>query len=278
VIECVLNLSEGRDLVLLDRLAASCGRSLLDVHRDPDHNRAVFTLAGPDVRDAARALAEKAVAAIDVSRHSGAHPRLGAVDVVPFVALPGSSRADAARERDDFAAWAGESLGVPCFLYGFGTGPRERTLPEVRRGAFGEITPDYGPPRPHPAAGAMAVGARPPLVAYNLWLEEAAPKQAKSLAARLRSTAVRALAFDLGGRAQLSFNLLEPELVGPQHVYGAVAAVARIERAELVGLLPSSVLDRVPRTSWGRLGLSPDSTVEARLERLARLPPTAPET
>ena len=103
--------------------------------------------------------------AMNLREHAGVHPRLGVVDVVPFVALPGSTEADALAARDRYGEWSADTLGVPCFRYG-----PERTLPDVRRGAFRALRPDDGPAEPHPSAGACAVGARPVLVAYNLWL------------------------------------------------------------------------------------------------------------
>jgi glutamate formiminotransferase len=161
LLECVVNISEGCRRDVLDRLARCAGDHLLDVHTDPDHHRSVFTLAGPDVEEAARSLATAAVDAIDLRTHEGAHPRLGAVDVVPFVPLGPTPFPDAVAARDRFAAWAGASLHLPCFLYG-----PERSLPDLRRHAFRTLRPDAGPAEPHPSAGACAVGARPVLVAY----------------------------------------------------------------------------------------------------------------
>jgi len=285
LLECVPNLSEGRDRSLLRRLAAVAGPGLLDVHADPDHHRSVFTLAGPDVEEAVMALARLAVAELDLSAHAGAHPRLGVIDVVPFVPLPvGGGTADGAGPavrtdgdgaaglgaaldaRDRFAGWAAEELDLPCFLYG-----PERSLPEVRRRAFRDLAPDTGPDRPHPRAGAVAVGARGPMVAYNLWLENQSADEARSLAARLRSPQVRALGFDLNGRAQLSFNLIDPLRTGPAEVYDrAVALGARIERAEVVGLVPAALLEQIPSGRWAQLDLRPEATIEARLEGRTR--------
>jgi len=275
VLECVINVSEGRRLDVLDALAEAAGTSLVDRHADPHHHRAVLTLAGPEVEAAARAVATAAVAGIDLRAHDGAHPRLGVVDVVPFVPLAGSDMAAAVDARDAFAAWAGEALGLPCFFYGppgggeggrwAGTG---RTLPELRRGAFSTVGPDTGPPTPHPTAGACAVGARPVLVAYNLWLAPPADLDtARAVAARLRGPAVRALGLDLGGRPQVSCNLVDPTVVGPGAVFDAVAAHAPVERAELVGLVPAAVLAAEPPDRWAQLDLHPDRTIEARLAR-----------
>lgn len=259
MLECVVNVSEGRDPVVIDALRGAAGECLLDVHTDRDHHRSVLTLAGDDVEEAVRAVATEAVHLIDMRDHTGVHPRLGAVDVVPFVPL-------AVAERDRFAAWAADALHVPCFLYG-----PERSLPEVRLRAFKNLRPDVGPRSPHPSAGAMCVGARPFLVAYNLWLPLDTPLDvARRIAVELRGPAVRALGLDVGGRAQVSMNLLDPAIVTPADVYDAVAARTPVERAELVGLTPAAVLSAVAESRWAALDLDPARTIEARLRAVTR--------
>ncbi len=284
-LECVVNVSEGRDLAVVDRIATAGGACLLDVHSDPDHNRSVLTLAGTDTDlwDAVQAVVAEAVEHIDLTSHRGVHPRLGAADVVPFVPLlpagqptaaGGASLDVALGLRDRFARWAGTALALPCFLYG-----PERSLPEVRAGAFRSLSPDTGPATPHPTAGASAVGARHALVAYNLWLAPAVddPRHADDLvaaarriAAQLRGPGVRALGLAVAGTAQVSCNLIDPVHVGPELVHDRVVAAAeadglRVARAELVGLVTDAVLERVPARRWAELGLSAERTVEARL-------------
>jgi len=259
VLECVVNISEGRRHDLMGAIAAVAGTALLDLHSDADHNRSVLTLVG---EEAARAVTVEAVARLDLRDHQGAHPRFGVVDVVPFVPLGGLGIEAAVEARDAFARWAALTLDVPCFLYG-----SERTLPAVRSGSFGPVLPDVGPSAPHPTAGAIAVGARPVLVAYNLWLLDADLGIARELARRLRSPHVRALAFPLGDHIQVSLNLIAPDEFGPGHAYDAVAAVCAVDRAELVGLIPASVLRSVPAHRWTELDLAADRTIEARLER-----------
>jgi glutamate formiminotransferase len=141
VLECVINVSEGRDLDLLELIGAAAGPTLLDVHRDPDHHRSVFTLGGPDewVEQGARDLASAVVDHLDINRHRGAHPRIGTLDVVPFVSLDGPPVADgplpgALAARDRFISWAGVELALPCFRYG-----PERSLPEIRRGPWSGV-------------------------------------------------------------------------------------------------------------------------------------------
>jgi len=279
--ECVINVSEGSDEVVLSALAGASGACLLDLHADPDHQRSVFTLGGPaaDVEEAARTLARAAVALIDLRRHQGAHPRFGAVDVVPFAPLdevlsphpgPGDPRA-ATGARDAFCAWAGAELALPCFCYGPCRDGGERTLPEVRRRAFVSLPPDAGPATPHPTAGACAVGARAVLVAYNVWLEGRQHALAADVARAIRGPAVRALAFELAGASQVSCNLVAPLTVGPAQVFDQVSSLVtagggRVARAELVGLAPGAVVHAVPPGRWAELDLSESATLEARLE------------
>jgi glutamate formiminotransferase len=265
VLECVVNVSEGRDPALVAAIAAAAGPDLLDVHTDPHHHRSVLTLVGDD---APRAVATAAVARLDLHGHDGVHPRLGVVDVVPFVALDGSSPADAVDARDRFAVWFASEHGVPCFVYG-----SERTLPDVRRGAFDVFGPDVGPTHPHPTAGATAVGARPPLVAYNVWLAGAGADVAiaRRIAKAVRRPALRALGLQVGARPQVSMNLVAPDHLGPAAAYDLVVSAATelgatVDGAELVGLVPHAVLHTVPRHRWSALDLAEDRTIEARLD------------
>lgn len=245
-------------------LATAAGGDLLDVHTDADHHRSVLTVVG---EAAPRAVAALAVEQIDLRAHRGVHPRLGAVDVVPFAPLGQASLDEAAAARERFVAWVADELGVPAFAYGVGRAP----LPEVRLQAFRDLAPDAGPSEPHPTAGATAVGARPVLVAYNLWLTGPADLAlARSLARSLRGPAVRALGLPVGGAAQVSLNLIDPLVVGPATVYDAVAAHASIARAELVGLAPRAVLDSIDPQRWPELDLDHERTIEARLARRSR--------
>jgi glutamate formiminotransferase / 5-formyltetrahydrofolate cyclo-ligase len=264
VLECVVNVSEGSHADVVARIGDSAGADLLDTHTDPDHNRSVYTLVG---EDAPRAVARAAVELLDLRTHEGVHPRLGVLDVVPFVPLGDATPAGALAARDRFAAWLAEELGVPAFAYG-----PERTLPDVRRLAFRGLAPDTGPPAPHPTAGATAVGARPVLVAWNVWLAEPDIGLARRVAKAVRDEHVRALGLAVAGGAQVSMNLVAPDVVGPAEAWDRVAAQAPVDRAELVGLVPRSVLDRTDRGRWRQLGLAEDRTIEHRLaRRTARL-------
>jgi len=277
ILECVANVSEGQDEALLTDLAARAGDALLDLHRDADHHRAVLTLAGPAdlVSESARALATAAVDRLDLRAHDGAHPRLGVLDVVPFVPYQPGRRAPedlgaAAALRDDFAHWLGTELGVPSFLYGPLPGGANRTLPDIRRRAFAVagLAPDFGPPRPDPRTGASAVGARRVLVAYNIWVSSV--EVARRVAPAVRGRAVRALGLAVGDRAQVSCNLVDPDAYGPERLFDDVGALVAeaggvVGGAELVGLIPESVLAAISRSRWTELGLGEWSTIEARL-------------
>lgn len=267
--ECVVNVSEGRRPGLVAELAAAVGSALLDVHRDPDHGRSVITVAGDEaaVWTAVTALARMAVSALDLSRHHGVHPRMGVLDVVPWVDLaqpwaPATEESLATRDR--FASWAADELGLPCFTYG-----PERSLPDVRRRAWRGLVPDTGQDRPHPTAGSVAVGARGVLIAYNLWLAEPDVAHARRVAAAIRRPGLRALGLGVGGRAQVSCNLVDPSGLGPAAAYDLVAARATVSGAELVGLLPEAVLVSIPKHRWPELDLAGDRTIEARIAGVA---------
>jgi len=302
--ESVVNISEGRDRHVLRLLENAGGAALLDVHVDPDHHRSVFTMAGPLdlVEGAVRDVASLAVKLVDIREHRGLHPRLGAVDVVPFVPLeiqhqsPTRIRKPAAgcerllrpwthlsvapslepavRARDSFSEWMASALNVPCFLYGPLPANGFRTLPEIRRSAFSSLPPDFGPPEPHPTAGACAVGARPPLIAYNVWISGTDLDRARSVAASIRCPAVRALAFPMGtgsGAMQVSCNLVDPLTIGPAEVHDRIASLVEdhggsVDRCELVGLLPAAVIEAIPPNRWAELDLAPGSTIEARMQ------------
>ena len=257
MLECVINVSEGRNHAIIDSLAQSCAGDLLDIHSDPDHNRSVFTLVGVE---APRALARAAVATLSLGDHSGVHPRIGVVDVVPFVPLVDSTMHDAQKARDEFAAWAAEELHVPSFLYG-----TERTLPDIRKNAWTSLFPEVGSKVPHATAGAMCVGVREPLVAYNLWLENVDLETTRRIASVVRTASIRTLGLQVGAFTQVSVNLIQPMISGPNDVYEAVSQHVKVHHAELVGLLPASVLATIPRTRWEDLDLSVERTIEWRV-------------
>ncbi|MGH2718605.1 MAG: hypothetical protein ACRDJU_08510 [Actinomycetota bacterium] len=272
-----VNISEGRRQEVIDRVAAEAETRdvhVLDVHTDPDHNRSVLTIAGPAERLLVALLnvTGMAIEHIDISRHKGVHPRLGAVDVVPFVALREQDRPVAIDTARRYAEEVFALLGVPGFLYGWGSGGRhtpvvggqalaegeqtaggERSLPEVRRQAFKSLPPDVpagDDGGPHPSAGAIAVGARDLLVAYNVDLTTDDPSVARAIANDVRRIeGIRALGLMLPsrGQTQVSMNLIQPLVTGLGDAFDAVAALAdraevEIAGSELVGLAPRGAI------------------------------------
>ena len=259
----VPNVSEGRDRATIERLAGAFGAlRLLDVHADPDHGRSVLTFAGEqaELADGLLAGAREAVAAIDLRSHGGLHPHVGAIDVAPVVYLDAAARGAAVAAALTAAALIGDELGLPVFLYGALANGRERA--EVRTGGVegltvrmlsGEVSPDYGPPEPHPTAGALLVTARPPLVAFNIDLDTDDVDLAKQIAGGLREAGggpagVRAIGLYLAerGRAQVSLNVHDPYAVPLAELVAHVRERAPVAEAELVGLAPRAAFEGFP--------------------------------
>jgi glutamate formiminotransferase len=268
VFECVINVAEGRDVAALAEVAAAAGASMRDLHHDPVHHRSVFTLLGspPMLARDVRALISAAYERFSLENHEGVHPRFGVVDVVPFVAYDDDVTL-AYVLREETAQWIAETFAVPVFFYAGFPGGRERSLPQVRRHAFKDLAPDLGPENPSPRLGAVAIGVRDVLVAWNLWLRDVDLDETRRVAAEIRRQEVRALGFDVGGATQVSCNLVEPYKVGPGAVFDEVVARVgdeRVVRGELVGLLPEAVLRREDPARWAQLGLSIEATIEAR--------------
>ena len=267
----VPNVSEGRDAAVLAAIggafASVPGVRLLTQapHADPDHDRAVFTLAGPPARlgDALLAGAREAVSRIDLARHDGLHPHVGALDVAPVVYLDDARRGAACAEALVVADRLAQALGLPVFLYGLLAGGRTRA--ELRRGGLavltermraGELVPDFGPATPHATAGAVLVAARPPLVAFNLELAAPATLQdARRIAGLVREggpeglPGVRAIGLELahrGGVAQVSANVEDHRATPLSALLDAVSRHAVVTEAELVGLAPRAAFDGWP--------------------------------
>ena len=262
----VPNVSEGRDRHTLEAIERGLAPArFLDLHTDPDHDRAVFTLAAPqgELAEGLLGLARIAVERIDISAHAGIHPRVGALDVMPVVYLDDERRGAACAEALTAAALVGEELHVPVFLYGeLATRPEQRERAWIRRGgppelarriAAGELVPDYGPAGLHPTAGAVLAAARPPLVAFNVDLVTDDLETAREIAAGLRESGgglrgVRALGLYLAerGRAQVSTNVHDPHAVPLREVVARVRERAEVAEAELVGLAPRAAFDGFP--------------------------------
>ncbi|MFM7257665.1 MAG: glutamate formiminotransferase [Acidimicrobiaceae bacterium] len=254
MLECVINISEGRRLDAIEKIRSQIGHDVLDIHSDYHHHRSVFTLA---TTNAARQLAELSAAQFDLRQHVGVHPRIGIIDVVPFVPLENSTIEQAVQARNEFAEFAASELKIPSFVYG-----PERDLPEIRKRAFIDLIPDFGPHQAHPTAGAICVGARQVLVAYNIWLKNSTIEDGRRIAREIRSPQVRTLGLQLGSEIQVSMNLISPDEAGPDFVFDEVAKRADISRAELVGLVPARVLTQISKSRWGELDLSKEKTIE----------------
>jgi glutamate formiminotransferase/glutamate formiminotransferase/formiminotetrahydrofolate cyclodeaminase len=264
----VPNISEGRDELAIAEIAdafAAGGAQLLDIHSDPDHARSVVTLAGEpgSIAGALLAGAREAADCIDLTRHRGLHPHVGALDVAPVVYLCAKDRGAACAAALEAADLIGDEVAIPVFLYGLLAGGRTRA--ELRRGGpselarrmrAGELAPDFGPPELHPTAGATLVAARPPLVAFNVELAPPAKlAEARAIAARIREggpeglAGVRAIGLELAGRgnvAQVSLNVEDPESTPLTAVVAAIARHADIAETELVGLAPAAAFDGFP--------------------------------
>jgi len=290
----VPNVSEGRDASVVQaigRAFAIDGVRLLDVHSDPDHHRSVYTLAGPSsaLSDALMAGAAEVVTRIDAMSGSssgeprGEHPYVGALDVAPIVYLDERSRGAACAQALVLADRIGHELEVPVFLYGELAGGRPRAWLRsggvarlAQRIAAGELAPDFGPPHLHPRAGATLVGARAPLVAFNLVLAPpAAVADARRIAALIRETGaeglpgVRAIGIGLGGGlAQVSMNVERPFDTPLGLVIERVRAHAAIASAELVGLAPSAAFAGFPQ-EIPMLGFDPSTHLIERALGLA---------
>jgi glutamate formiminotransferase len=295
-LECVPNLSEGRRAEVVARLAAAAstpGVRLLDVSSDPDHNRCVLTLAGEpaDLIAGLLALYEAALAAIDLRRHEGVHPRIGAVDVVPFVPLGDAPMALAAATARRLAAEVGRRFELPVYLYEeAAVRPERRSLASIRRGGFEGLAskladplwaPDHGPARPHPSAGATVIGARFFLIACNVLLDTADAAVARAVAGAVREAggglpAVRALGFYLASRgcAQVSMNLTDFRRTSLSRALDrvreeAAARGARVVASELVGLLPQQAALDAARDALQLPSLVPGQLLEERLRATA---------
>ena len=264
LVECVPNFSEGRDAATIDALrsaiTAVTGVRLLDVQSDTAHNRSVFTFVGNPaaVVEAAFAAMRVATDRIDLTKHTGEHPRMGATDVVPFVPVVGSTMQECADLARQLGERVGKELAIPVFLYAkAATRPEHQRLPDIRKGEFEALrertlAPDFGPTTVHPTAGVTAIGARPFLVAFNVYLDTQEIAIAKEIAKQIRTSSgglpgVQASGFIVDGLAQVSMNLLDIDITSPAVVFNAIKARAEkqgvgVQYSEIVGLIPERAL------------------------------------
>jgi glutamate formiminotransferase / 5-formyltetrahydrofolate cyclo-ligase len=287
-LESVPNFSEGRDSGTIDALAdeLSSRARLLDVHADADHNRSVFTLVGSEDELIEALLAGIACARerIDLRRHAGAHPRIGAADVVPIVPVRPEDRGRAGACAADLARRVGGEVGLPVFLYGDlapGRSPaffrRGGTDELQRRIDAGELTPDHGPPRLDPGAGGVIVGARRPLIAFNVNLRGVGVDVARAVASVVREReggfpGVRALGLELAqaGLVQVSMNVEDYEAAALHEILArveeeAAACGAEVVGSELVGLMPAGAAVAAAGSLLRIEGFDPSRVLELRL-------------
>ncbi len=293
IIECIPNVSEGRRPEVVDAIAAAIravpGVRLLDYSSDASHNRSVFTMAGDaaPIKAAVLALYERAVPAIDLRTHKGEHPRLGAVDVVPFVPIEGVTMDACVALAKDVAGEVASRFGVPVYLYeDAAADPARRNLEDIRRGEFEGLAakmaskgwaPDFGPAGPHPSAGASVIGARMPLIAYNINLNTDRLDVAKKIAAAIRHSSggfryVKAAGFKLDDRGivQVSMNLTNYEKTPIFRVFEAVKREAdrygvTILESEIVGLIPSAALNATAEYYLQIAGFNANQILETKL-------------
>ncbi len=293
LIECVPNVSEGRRLEVVAAMAEAIrgvpGVRLLDLSSDPSHNRSVFTLAGDPigVERAVLALFERATAGIDLRAHKGEHPRLGAVDVVPFIPIEGATMADCVTLAKKVGAEVAARFGIPVYLYEeASSNPARKNLEDIRRGEFEGLaakiaspdwSPDFGPKAPHPTAGASVIGARMPLIAYNINLATDRLDVAKKIAAAIRQSSggfryVKAAGFMLQDRGivQVSMNLTNYEKTPIFRVFETVKREAErygvsILESEIVGLVPAAALNAAAEFYLQIASFKPDQILENNL-------------
>ena len=295
MIECIPNFSEGRRPEVVDAIAAAVvavpGATLLDQTSDADHNRSVITFAGPAdaVAEAAFQAVRRAAELIDMTQHSGQHPRVGATDVLPFVPLGGATLEQCVALARSVGQRIGDELGIPVYLYeAAATRPERAALPNLRKGEYEGLrdaigtdparAPDFGPARLG-AAGATIVGARQPLIAYNVYLNTADVDVAKRIAKAIRGSSgglrgVRALGMLVEGRAQVSMNLVDFRTTPVHRVVEMVAREAAaygvlVAESELIGLIPEDALLDAARFYLRLHGMKDEQILERRLRERA---------
>lgn len=291
VVECVPNFSEGRRKNIINQIAAAAGKvrgaKVLDVEWNTAHNRSLITIVGePEaVYQAAWAAASVATKMIDMRRHQGEHPRVGATDVVPFVPVANVTLAECVRLARRFGQQVARSLKIPVYLYeAAATVPERVNLADVRKGEYEGLVkemrkPDFGPNNLHPSAGAMVVGARQYLVAYNVNLDTADVGIAKDIASVIREKngglpGVKALGFAVEGRAQISMNLVDFARTNIDGAYRAIESEAqkrgiKIYNSEVYGMIPLAAIVKMVRDSLKAADFSADQVLEKKLYEFA---------
>lgn len=292
LVECVPNFSEGRRISVINKIADSAkkikGIRVLDVEWDKSHNRSLATILGApsDVLKASFEMVKTATKLIDMRKHNGEHPRIGATDVVPFIPVSGTTIKECVLLSNKLAKRVAEELKIPVYMYEASAKRKDRiNLADVRRGEYEGLKeeieknpqrkPDYGPSKMHPTAGAIVIGARKYLVAYNVNLDTKDVEIAKRIAGKIREKdgglpGVKALGFKVGRFAQVSMNLVDFEKTNFDDAYRAIEKEAKrlkvkIRNSEIYGMIPLEALSRAAKNSFKVEGFKSDQILEKRL-------------
>jgi glutamate formiminotransferase len=287
IVECVPNFSEGRDSDVINAIfdAAKAVKSVkvFELESNKDHNRCLFTIVGEpeDVLASVYESIKVATKLIDMEKHVGEHPRIGATDVVPFVPVSGVSMEECVELAKKLGKMVGEELGIPAFLYEEAASrPENRNLADVRKGEYEGLKvkmnqPDFGPDKMHPKAGAVVIGARKYLVAFNVNLDTPDVKIAKDIASKIREKdgglpGVKALGFLVDGKAQVSMNLVDYEKTNFDTAFNAVKKLADemgigIKSSEIYGMIPLESLVSAIKNTFKADTFRSDQVLEKKL-------------
>lgn len=286
IVECVPNFSEGKDRKVIDSIydaAKTSGVKVFELEFNPDHNRMLFTIVGApeDVLNSVFESIKTATKLIDMNKHKGEHPRIGATDVVPFVPVSGVTMEECVELSNRLAKRVAEELKIPVFMYEESAKRSEyRNLADVRIGEFEGFKekmkePDYGPDKIHETAGAIVIGARKYLIAFNVNLDTPDTQIAKDIASKIREkngglAAVKALGFDVDGKAQVSMNLVDYEKTNFDAAFQEIEKLARekgvkIKSSEIYGMIPLEALIRAIKTTFKADTFKADQILEKRL-------------
>lgn len=287
LVECVPNFSEGKDLKKIKSIFNAAKKiksvKVFELEYDKSHNRCLFTIVGApeDVLKSVFEAIKTATKSIDMNKHSGEHPRIGATDVVPFVPVSGVSMKECVALSNKLAKKVAGELKIPVFMYeSAAKKPENRNLADVRKGEFEGFResmkkPDYGPSKIHPTAGAIVIGARKYLVAYNVNLNTKDIEVGKKIAKAVREKdgglkAVKALGFEVGGLAQVSMNLVDYEITNFDEVYREIERLAKkekveIESSEIYGMIPMDAIIKAIKTTFKAKTFKKDQVLENQL-------------
>lgn len=286
VVECVPNFSEGKDRTVIDAIFAAAkikGVKVFELEYNASHNRMLFTIVGSpeDVLNSAFESIKTATKLIDMNKHKGEHPRIGATDVVPFVPVSGVSMDECIKLAEKLGKRVADELEVPVFLYEEAArNPEYRNLADIRVGEFegfkkGMKRPDFGPDKIHPTAGACVIGARKYLIAFNVNLDTPDVEVAKKIAGKIREKngglpGVKALGFGVDGRAQVSMNLVDFAKTNFDEAYRVIEKEAKalgvsVKNSEIYGMIPLESLILAVKSTFKADGFKSDQVLEKRL-------------